>query len=128
MDAHGGWIASPKELLRFLVAHDRFTTKPDLLTTTTMGTMITSTTAPRPDGTPANYARGWAINSAGNYWHNGDLPGTASILVRTSNEYCWAVLVNSRNDSQLQTMRTDIDNLMWTIIGQITDWPAFDLF
>ncbi|HSE42271.1 MAG TPA: serine hydrolase [Acidobacteriota bacterium] len=128
MDAHGGWIASPKELLRFLVAHDRFTTKPDLLTTTTMGTMITSTTAPRPDGTPANYARGWAINSAGNYWHNGDLPGTASILVRTSNEYCWAVLVNSRNDSQLQTMRTDIDNLMWAIIGQITDWPAFDLF
>ena len=32
MDAHGGWIASPTDLLRFLVRVDSFPTPPDILT------------------------------------------------------------------------------------------------
>jgi CubicO group peptidase (beta-lactamase class C family) len=31
MDAHGGWIASATDLVKFIVSIDRFTTKPDIL-------------------------------------------------------------------------------------------------
>jgi CubicO group peptidase (beta-lactamase class C family) len=128
MDAHGGWIASATALVRFLVRVDGFATKPDILASGSIMTMVTPTTALTPGGGATGYAKGWATNPMGNRWHDGDIPGTASILVRTHHEYCWAVLVNSRNDVQLDPMRSDLDNLMWTVIGRITDWPAFDLF
>ncbi|NEZ41000.1 serine hydrolase [Paenibacillus alvei] len=128
MDAHGGWIASATDLARFLVHVDRFPTKLDILSSGSLATMYTPTTASRADGSPVNYAKGWNIHPSGNYWHDGDLPGTASIAVRTNDGFCWAVLVNSRNDAQLQNMRSDLDNLMWTIVGRIRDWPSFDLF
>ena len=124
MDAHGGWIASPTDLMRILVRADDFPTKPDLLSSDSIATMWTPTTAPPATG----YAKGWATNRAGNRWHDGDVPGTASIFVRTAGGKGWAVLVNSRNDAQLDTMRTDIDNLMWTVTDRIGDWPAADLF
>ncbi|MEK4069029.1 serine hydrolase domain-containing protein [Peribacillus sp. FSL R5-0717] len=128
MDSHGGWIASATDLVRFLVRVDRFSSKPDILDRESLKTMYTTTTAPRINGSPANYAKGWAINPSGNYFHDGDIPGSASIFVRTHHEYCWAVLVNSRNDTQLERMRSDLDNLMWTIIGHINHWPTYDLF
>ncbi|MGG0756986.1 serine hydrolase [Brevibacillus laterosporus] len=128
MDAHGGWIASATDLVRFLVRVDRFASKPDILNRGSLATMYTTTTAPRIDGSPSNYAKGWAIHPSGNYFHDGDIPGSTSIVVRTHHGYCWAVLVNSRNDTQLERMRTDLDNLVWTIIGRIKDWPAYDLF
>ncbi|PEQ33273.1 serine hydrolase [Bacillus thuringiensis] len=128
MDAHGGWIASATDLVRFLVRVDRFSSKPDILNRGSLATMYTTTTAPKIDGTPSNYAKGWAVHPSGNYFHDGDIPGSASIAVRTHHGYCWAVLVNSRNDVQLTKMRSDLDNLMWTIITRIRDWPAYDLF
>ena len=35
---------------------------------------------------------------------------------------------DDRNDTYLNAMRADLDNLMWTITNHITDWPANDLF
>ncbi|MGW1835922.1 serine hydrolase [Streptomyces sp. NPDC002067] len=128
MDAHGGWLATPTELLRFLVRVDGFTGKPDILSSGSVTTMSTPTTARTPAGDPTGYAKGWITNSAGNRWHDGDLPGNTSILVRTSGHQCWAVLVNSRDDANLDAMRTDLDNVMWTVVRRITDWPANDLF
>ncbi|TQF02586.1 beta-lactamase family protein [Kitasatospora acidiphila] len=124
MDSHGGWIASPTELMRFLVRVDGFPTKPDLLSPDSIATMCTPSTAVGAGG----YAKGWATNAVGNRWHLGDLPGTASVMVRTSGGKGWAVLVNSRNDAELDTMRIDLDNLMWTIVGHISTWPPVDLF
>ncbi|MDH6630667.1 CubicO group peptidase (beta-lactamase class C family) [Streptomyces sp. LBL] len=123
MDAHGGWTASPTDLMRFLVRVDGFPTKPDLLSAGSITTMCTPTTAGA-----SGYAKGWATNAAGNRWHAGDVPGTASVMVRTSSGKGWAVLVNTRNDAELDTMRTDLDSLMWTIVDHISDWPAVDLF
>jgi CubicO group peptidase (beta-lactamase class C family) len=128
MDAHGGWIASPTDLMRFLVRVDGFASKPDILTAGSIATMATPTTAPMTDGTTTGYAKGWATNAAGNRWHAGDIPGSASILVRTASHFGWAVLCNSRDDAWLDQMRIDLDNLMWTVVGRITDWPARDLF
>ncbi|MFI0858411.1 serine hydrolase domain-containing protein [Streptomyces sp. NPDC021098] len=124
MDSHGGWLASPTELMRFLVRVDGYPTKPDLLSSGSIATMCTPSTAVGAGG----YAKGWATNAVGNRWHLGDVPGTASVMVRTSGGMGWAVLVNSRNDAELETMRTDFDNLMWTIVGHIPNWPPADLF
>jgi CubicO group peptidase (beta-lactamase class C family) len=128
MDSHGGWIASARDIVRFLVSVDGFATRPDILSSSSIGVMSTPTTAPRPNGQPAGYAKGWATNAVRNRWHDGDLPGTAALLVRSHDQYCWAILLNSRRDAQLDAMRGDLDQLMWTILARITDWPAFDLF
>jgi CubicO group peptidase (beta-lactamase class C family) len=128
MGAHGGWLASATDLVRFLVHVDGFATKPDLLPSGSIATMWTATTAPTPGGGPTGYAKGWNTNTAGNRWHDGDLPGSASILVRTHHQYCWAVLVNSRQDAQLDAMRADLDGLMWAVVDHIEDWPSLDLF
>ncbi|HLM61275.1 MAG TPA: serine hydrolase domain-containing protein, partial [Pyrinomonadaceae bacterium] len=41
MDAHGGWIATARDLVRFLTAVDGFPTRPDILTPSTIQTMTT---------------------------------------------------------------------------------------
>jgi CubicO group peptidase (beta-lactamase class C family) len=128
MDAHGGWIASPTDLMRFLARVDGFTSKPDILKPSSIATMSTPTTALTAGGAPQGYAKGWATNTVGNRWHTGDIPGSTAILVRTASEYGCAVVCNSRNDAQLDRMRTDLDNLMWTVTRRIPDWPPLDLF
>ncbi|RBQ16100.1 serine hydrolase [Spongiactinospora rosea] len=128
MDSHGGWIASPADLMRFLVRVDGFASKQDILTAASIATMSTPTTAVDVGGGTVDYAKGWHIHSSGNRWHDGDVPGTAAMFVRTADQIGWAVLVNSRNDSNLDGMRADIDQLRRTVTQRITDWPATDLF
>jgi CubicO group peptidase (beta-lactamase class C family) len=122
MDAHGGWIASAIDLVRFLVRVDGFPTPPDILTSSSLQTMLTPTTATMPPNS-SPYAKGWAVHSTapsgqGNYWHVGDFAGTAAFFVRTSDQYCFALLANSRDDAaptQLDQMKTDMDSLWWDI-------------
>ncbi len=122
MDAHGGWVSSAEDLCKFLVSVDRFTTKPDILTTATIDTMI------KPSTTDPNYGCGFAVNSFNNWWHSGSLPGTTTELVRAGNlQLNWAILLNTRpaNGTQLST---DVDNLVWNALSQVTTWPSHDLF
>jgi CubicO group peptidase (beta-lactamase class C family) len=119
MDSHGGWIATPIDLVRFLVRVDKFATKPDILKTTTLTTMFTASSA------NAGYAKGWAVNSVPNYWHNGSLPGEQAFAVRTADGFTWSVLVNTRADGNFGG---DLDALMWDIKKAITFYPSFDLF
>jgi hypothetical protein len=127
MDAHGGWIASPTELLRFLVRVDRFAPPPDILSSPSTLTMVTPTTAQKPPdalGTPpydANYAKGWGVKSTepagqSNYWHEGNIAGTEAFFVRTFDHYCVAILANSRDDStqaNLDQMIFDMREKLW---------------
>ncbi|MDX2245817.1 MAG: serine hydrolase [Bacteroidia bacterium] len=123
MDAHGGWIATARDLVRLLVAVDGFNTKPDILNTASINTMTT------PSTTNANYAKGWTVNSANNWWHTGALDGTASIWVRSSGGYTWAVILNKRIiDNTSNSFWSGLDNLPWNCIGQTTTWPTHDLF
>ena len=45
MDSHGGWLATPTDLVRFLVHVDGFPTEPDLLKPETIKTMTTASAA-----------------------------------------------------------------------------------
>ena len=118
MDSHGGWIANSVDLVRFLVRVDDFASKPDILQASTLNLMYT------PSATNANYAKGWAVNSVPNYWHNGSLPGEQALMVRTNDGFCWSALVNTRSGN----IGGDMDALMWTIKNAIGYWPSFDLF
>jgi CubicO group peptidase (beta-lactamase class C family) len=121
MDAHGGWIASPIDLVRFLVRVDRFNAPADILTTASIDNMITPTSQ-----SSNGYSKGWSVNSSTNYWHNGALPGTIAEMVRTNDGFCWAIVVNTRPDGD--KFAGKMDKLMWDIRGAIKKWPAHDLF
>ena len=119
MDAHGGWIASPIDLLRMVVRVDGFATKKDHLKGSTINTMTTASRA------NPNYAKGWLVNNANNWWHNGSLPGTGSIMVRANNGLSWVVLVNTRDGGNYFS---DMDSMMWDVVNGISSWPSHDLF
>ncbi|MBV6429512.1 MAG: D-aminopeptidase [Haliscomenobacter sp.] len=118
MDAHGGWIASPVDLMRFLVKVDGFNTKPDILSAPTFTTMMTGSSA------NAGYGKGWSV-TGNNYWHNGSLPGTGAIMVRAGNGLSWVFLTNTRG---ADPFFSDMDKMMWNVVNGITAWPAHDLF
>lgn len=121
MDSHGGWIASATDLAKFLVHVDGFTTKSDLLQSSTIQTMVTGSQV------NASYAAGWSVNSADNWWHTGSLPGTASMIVRTSQGFNWVVLSNTR--AWENSFYSDLDVLIWNAVNDPnTDWPDVDFF
>ncbi len=118
MDAHGGWIASARDLLRFILAVDRFNTKPDILTAASIDTMTA------PSAQNSNYAKGWQVNQFNNWWHTGSLDGSRSILVRSAGGFAWAVILNEGGGGSFWT---DFDNLIWNCISSTTTYPSFDL-
>lgn len=120
MDSHGGWLATPTDLTRFLVRVDDFPAKRDILEAATIHAMTTGSTA------NAGYAKGWCVNRYNNWWHAGSLPGTSSIMVRTAGRFCWGALANTRKMNS--NLGEDLDQLMWQMISKITSWPSYDLF
>jgi CubicO group peptidase (beta-lactamase class C family) len=113
MDSHGGWLATPKDLVLFLSHVDGFKTTPNILKPETIRQMTT------PSATNSHYARGWAVNNLGNWWHSGSLPGTSTIMVRTSTDYCWAALTNTRGK---QGMDMALDNMVWEMARKVRAW------
>ena len=134
MDAHGGWVATPVDVLRVAVRADGFPTVPDLLNADSMAIMTTPTTAMTPAGDNPNYAKGWAVNDIPNWWHTGLLPGTRSMLLRTAARYGPSgdqsfvayVVVNSTNADGSRDI--DLDALLWNILRGVHAWPSYDLF
>jgi CubicO group peptidase (beta-lactamase class C family) len=114
MDAHGGWIAKPVDLVRILVHVD------SLLNSETLATMY------QGSNINPNYAKGWAVNAQKNHWHNGSLPGEQAMIVNTSDRCAWAIFVNTR--SQQANFSHDLDQLMWDVKSKIHTWPSFNLF
>jgi hypothetical protein len=46
-------------------------------------------------------------------------------MVRTSRQFCWAALTNTRVNGKLDD---DLDKLPWDMVAKITTWPQCDLF
>lgn len=134
MDAHGGWIASAVDLVRF--ASDF--SKPEcsrLLPADWVGAMYGQRPAGlaghTPEGKPKEtfYGLGWMIRpvkseTVVNAWHTGSLDGTSTILVRRWDGFCWAALFNSRNNKQGGRLSTEFDPLIHQAVDAITSWPT----
>lgn len=113
MDAHGGWLATARDLVRFAMHVDGFAAPRDILSPATIRTMT------QPSALNAGYAKGWNVNDQGVWWHDGNLPGTMAILVRTSSGLCWAALANTRR--LRSAMGRELDRLMWHLSRQLTE-------
>jgi CubicO group peptidase (beta-lactamase class C family) len=124
MDSHGGWIATPTDLVRFLNHVTGFSGTPGLLKPETIRIMTTPTPA-YSQSSPAKYARGWMVRNdgLGNWWHNGSLPGTTTIMVRTSTGLCWAALANTRTEPSNE-INSALDQMMWDMVRCVPSWGA----
>lgn len=121
MDAHGGWLATATDLARFMIKVDGFSSKPDILSPSTITTMVT------PSVPSSRYASGWGVNTANNWWHTGGLPGTATEIIRSSTGFNWVILCNSRSTNA--NFDTDLDNLLWPFVNNTaTPWQNIDQF
>ena len=100
MDSHGGWISMAGDLVRFA------SQLPLLLNPDSIRAMTTH-------GISEDYARGWNVNQAPNWWHTGSLPGTTTIMVHTAKGFCWAGLLNGRSEG----LGLVLDKLMWQMGG-----------
>jgi len=119
MDAHGGWVASAKDLAKLLVYIDGYPVRADILSSQALTTMLTTSSA------NSSYSCGWAINGA-NYYHTGSLPGTATEQARTSDGYNFVILTNTRN---LQNkFSVDLDQLFWRALTKNPAWSDKDQF
>lgn len=115
MDAHGGWLARPASLAMFTSHVDGFS-RSSILLPATIQTMTAASAA------NAGYAKGWQVNRLNNWWHNGSLPGTITIMVRTHSQFCWAALINTRRSNS--PIGLDLDKLVWTMARKVSGWNA----
>ncbi len=136
MDSHGGWLASAVELARFAAALD----DPAHVVWLAPEARQLLREPPAPpvsreaDGSlkSAFYGCGWQVRPVGqdgraNYWHNGSLPGTFTLLVRRYDGLGWAVLFNQRSsDSKLPDLA--IDGALHEAADAVAEWPSHDLF
>ena len=107
MDAHGGWIASAKDLARFIVRIDQSNAVPDII----------------PSALLNQFYFGYT-----NWAHYGSLPGTSSILNRLNDQFSFVVLANTRTESNPNLILNDLNAAVSEQIIKRTSWPTYDLF
>ena len=126
MDAHGGWIAKPIDLLLFLRRINSDPTYTDILSSTSMVQMRSGS------GKNNNYGLGVLGLTSGSWWgHDGSMSGSVAYLVQRNDGFSFAFALNTRpttdNDSFGGTLRGTIDGLIDTI-SATNGWPSYDLF
>ncbi len=124
MDSHGGWIATPSDLAKFTAHLGGTATIQSILKPASIKLMTTPAPA-YPQNSDAKYARGWMVrnNGAGNWWHAGSLPGTTSVMVRTSTGMCWGALTNTHTQPS-DAINTALDQLVWEMVHQVPAWNS----
>lgn len=130
MDAHGGWIASAVDLVRFAASIDK-TLEPESIAT--MFDRQPGRLGLDRSGKPkaAFYALGWMVRpvkSGANHWHSGSIQGTSTLLVRRHDGYRWAILFNTNSNQDDKNLTSLIDGPFHGVINSVKAWPAGDLF
>ena len=129
MDAHGGWVGSTIDYLRFVLSVDGRTT-PQILSASSVATMTERPSIPFWANSDYWYAKGWMIRPSGtdaNWWHTGSLPGTTTLVVRAWNGFAWVAFFNSR-PANSDGFAAELDDGMWTALSQATSFPTTDQF
>ncbi len=124
-DAHGGWIASPIELLRVLVRVDGLGTKPDLLSADGYTTMTTPAGILDAGGKDPKYGLGWIVPGTSQS-HNGSMSGSLGQLVRWKDGWTYAAVVNQRSDAD--KWASNLSQMVQDVIGGVKNWPSKDMF
>jgi CubicO group peptidase (beta-lactamase class C family) len=138
MAAHGAWVSSPIDLLRVQAALDGRRGGTPLLNAKSIGEMTANPGVLWSEINSSNvlttytpsgywYGMGWEVNSSGNWWHFGSLPGTVTEQVHAANGFGWAALFNSR-PSNSDGFSTELDNDLWTAFNGTSAFVTTNLF
>lgn len=93
-DAHGGWIATAAELLKFLLSLEDGVNGNRIISHQTFQKMLDKPLFEKD--TEEWYGFGLDIRDNGSTWgHSGQMEGTSSVLTRHCGGYAWALLFNS---------------------------------
>lgn len=106
MDAHGGWVASAKDLAKFITHIDRNNSVQDIL--------------------PSNKLDRLYFGYQ-NWIHTGSLPGTSSVMERYNDAYNYTVVMNKRS-SNYDAILNRIQELIRAELSSRTTWPNENLF
>jgi N-acyl-D-amino-acid deacylase len=120
-DAHGGWVASAPDLVRFAAAFDDPRRCPILSENgiRTMWARPAGRAGFHASGRPRAYyyGCGWAVRPVGadgraNTWHDGLIGGTSALLVRRHDGLSWAALFNTDRTPDGEVLSGVIDPLL----------------
>lgn len=127
-EAHGGWIASAADLVKFAAALTG-AAKPVLLKPPALKELVSRPSGAaghKPDGTPmpVYYGLGFNVRPIGredrfNVWHDGLIAGTSSLLVLRHDGFCWAVLFNTDRSPDDKVLSGLIDPLIHQAIDSV---------
>lgn len=93
-DAHGGWIATASELLKFLLSLESGVNGKGIISHETFQKMLDKPSFEKD--TEEWYGFGLDIRDNGSTWgHSGQMEGTSGVLTRHCEGYAWALLFNS---------------------------------
>lgn len=106
MDAHGGWIATAEDLMKFMRSINLNDDVPDILPKEKLNTMYFGD-------------RSWK--------HTGSLPGTSVILEKVNDRFSYAFIINTRKPNYDATLN-EMQALMREEIHFRKHWPQYDLF
>lgn len=136
-EAHGGWIASAIDLVRFACAFDSGKRSPLLAAKSIQEMWARPAGAagygPKNQPKASYYGCGWSVRPVGDSgrvtaWHTGLIPGTSTLLVRRHDGFNWAVLFNTEANAEGKTLSTLIDSPMHESAAAVQKWPTIDLF
>jgi N-acyl-D-amino-acid deacylase len=135
LDAHGGWIGSAVDLVRFASTFDSGRKCPILNAASIARMFAPPALAAEKDGKPPDvyYACGWQVRPIRNLglstWHTGELRGCCTtLLVRRYDGLCWAVLFNTDADAKGKSLTAIVDPLVHQAADAVKRWPEYDLF
>jgi N-acyl-D-amino-acid deacylase len=122
-EAHGGWVASAADLVRFARGFDPERDP----------AVFARPAGPAGfdrDGKPLDryYAAGWHVrpNGAGgrpNVWHDGTVWGCSALLVKRGDGLSWAVLLNTDSHPDGTKLPEVIDAHLHAAADRVTEWP-----
>ena len=121
LGAAGGWVASPAEMLKLVVAIDGFDTKPEILKPESIRMMTSK-------GKYGRYLMGWkSTDGHGTWWRTGTLTGTSALLVRQNNGINWIVITNTTTIRKSR-IHSETSRMMFRALASMDAWPVYDLF
>lgn len=120
LGAAGGWVATPTELMKLVVAIDGFQLREDILSKESVQEMTKSSRWIRPFG--------WTgTDNNGYWWRTGTLSGTSVLLKREQNGLSWMLVINTTPKYGAR-FPIQINKTMIRGLATIDNWPTYDLF
>lgn len=118
-DAHGGWVSTAVDLTRLLVHTDGYSAKKDILSSKSIGEMLTPTPVSLTQlGGNIGYGLGCYVNPANTIsTHRGGMAGMAAVWWRLNggSKYTWVLLMNTQPSNG--AFLNELDALMNAYLG-----------